>query len=385
MSSQRISEFFDSISEEERNAFYRDWMKLLPSVEYLALDITSISSYSELMGNIEWGYNRDGEKLAQVNLCMLFGEESELLCFQIAYSGSVADVSTLLTTVDELRALLPGKRFRLVMDKGFYSEPNVQTLLDQKPAIEFIVAAPFSADFARKQVDLVRSQIDGISHAVVTAGETVRGIHKVRSWGPKREKLHVYVFHNPETALRARNNLYRFVKELEAVAHAHPKSRKWRKAFDRYLIIRKSRMSPSGVTVTIREDVIEEELKYSGWLVLVSTLIFTPAQALEIYRRKDVVEKSFDRLKRGFCMRRLRVHSDERAENKLFVGFIAQILISSLSRRMREANLFRQYSISKVLHVLSRIKVGHVGERMYRRPLTAEQRQLTENLGVSEL
>lgn len=360
-------------------------MKLLPSVEYLALDITSISSYSELMGNVEWGYNRDKEKLAQVNLCMLFGEDSELPCFQIAYSGSVADVSTLLTTVDELRTLLPGKRFRLVMDKGFYSESNVQELLAQKPAIDFIVAVPFSPDFAKEQVDLVRSKIDGVGCAVVTAGETVRGIHKVRSWGPKREKLHVYVFHNPETSLRARNELYRFVKELEAEAHAHPNSRKWRKAFDKYLIIRKSKLSPSGVTVTIREDVLEEELRCSGWLVLVSTVILTPTQALEIYRRKDVVEKSFDRLKRGFGMRRLRVHSDERAENKLFVGFIAQILISSLSRRMRKANLFRQYSISKVLRVLSKIKIGHAGERQYRRPLTAEQKQLISNLGISGL
>ena len=132
-------------------------------------------------------------------------------------------------------------------------------------------------------------------------------------------------------------------------------------------------MSSSDVTVTIRDEVIEEEPRYSGWLVLASAVILTPTQVLEVYRRNDVVEKCFDRLKRGFRMRRLRVHSDERAANKLFVGFMAQILISSLGRSMCEVKLLRRYSISRVLRVLSQIKFGHVGERTYRQPLAAAQ------------
>ena len=42
--------------------------------EYLAYDITSVSSYSELNDMTRYGYNRDGESLPQVNIAMLFGE-----------------------------------------------------------------------------------------------------------------------------------------------------------------------------------------------------------------------------------------------------------------------------------------------------------------------
>lgn len=65
------------------------------AVSYIALDITSISSYSQLMKSCEWGYNRDHENLPQINLCMLFGEESMLPVYQTAYTGSLKDVTTL--------------------------------------------------------------------------------------------------------------------------------------------------------------------------------------------------------------------------------------------------------------------------------------------------
>ena len=35
-------------------------------------DISSISSYSKKIEGVEWGYNRDKERLAQINIGMLY-------------------------------------------------------------------------------------------------------------------------------------------------------------------------------------------------------------------------------------------------------------------------------------------------------------------------
>ena len=67
-------------------------MDQVPRNQYVALDITSISSYSELIESCEWGYNRDHEDLPQINLCMLFGEDVRLPLYQASYSGSISDV-----------------------------------------------------------------------------------------------------------------------------------------------------------------------------------------------------------------------------------------------------------------------------------------------------
>ena len=129
MSPPRISELLVAFGQKERNAFFSKWIEGNISDEYMALDITSISSYSQMMNECEWGYNRDGEALPQLNLCLLFGEGSGLPVYQASYSGSLKDVSTFRSTVAQMKAVCGEKRLILVMDKGFYSKKNVEMLL----------------------------------------------------------------------------------------------------------------------------------------------------------------------------------------------------------------------------------------------------------------
>lgn len=56
--SQRISELFRSITLDDKMRFFREWTECRKEHEYLAYDITSISSYSNLIDIVEYGYNR---------------------------------------------------------------------------------------------------------------------------------------------------------------------------------------------------------------------------------------------------------------------------------------------------------------------------------------
>jgi hypothetical protein len=66
LTSQKISEILTDITPGECEKFFQEWAQRRVETEYLALDITSVSSYSELVDDVEWGYNRDGEDLPQV-------------------------------------------------------------------------------------------------------------------------------------------------------------------------------------------------------------------------------------------------------------------------------------------------------------------------------
>ncbi len=57
--------------------FFREWMKHKKYEEYVAYDVTSVSSYSKNITELEWGYNRDKEKLPQINIGMYFGEKQD--------------------------------------------------------------------------------------------------------------------------------------------------------------------------------------------------------------------------------------------------------------------------------------------------------------------
>ena len=53
-------------------------LEKLTDEEYWAYDSTSVSSYSESLRQVKYGRNKDGEKLLQINLALIFGENSGL-------------------------------------------------------------------------------------------------------------------------------------------------------------------------------------------------------------------------------------------------------------------------------------------------------------------
>ena len=73
LNGSRISRLFASIDGKRRLEFFNDWMKKKHTGEFLAYDVTSVSSYSKGIESLEWGYNRDKEKLPQLNMGMYYG------------------------------------------------------------------------------------------------------------------------------------------------------------------------------------------------------------------------------------------------------------------------------------------------------------------------
>ena len=338
MTGQRISDLLAAFGCVERNSFYRLWHKLISEREYVALDITSISSYTEQIGAFEWGHNRDGDDLPQINICMLFGMDSKLPVYQTVYSGSLGDVTTLRTTISEFNALTGGKEILIVMDKGFYSEKNINALLGENTdeiRYRFLLSVPFSANIAYEQIGLEQGSIDSLENVILTSGSPIRGVHKLSGWNSS-VKLNTLVFYNPEKAMKEKNELYGYVTQLARLAKKDPDNVKLSETYAKYLKISRPRKNSKDITVSIREDEVAWELETTGWFVLLSNYIDDPQSAHDTYRMKDVVEKSFMRFKQNLGLKRLRVHSDDRVQNKVFVAFVALIISSAIHENMKK-------------------------------------------------
>jgi transposase len=109
------------------------------------LDITSLSSYSQQNAWVEWGYNRDGDNLQQINLGVLLGDKNKLSFFYQIYPDSIAYVSTPNNIV--LRAKDLGFRIKTwIMDHGFFSASNLEHLV--RNGYKFITAMPSTLKIA---------------------------------------------------------------------------------------------------------------------------------------------------------------------------------------------------------------------------------------------
>ena len=188
------------------------------------------------------------------------------------------------------------------------------------------------------------------------------------------------MYFNPLKAATERNNLYGYITELKREAMKDPMNGLWQKEFKKYLIIRKSSTAPGGWTVNVNNEAVSEHLKYCEWMVLISDTVDDPQEALDTYRMKDVVEKSFCRLKNTLDLNRLRVHKDARMENKLFISFIAQLLISALHQRMKDASLYKKYTMHELLLKVRKLQVTHVNGNRIVQPISKEQRMIFKDL-----
>lgn len=99
---------------------------------------------------MECGYNRDHEKLLQINLAMLLGEYSRLPVFSRIYLGSIKDVSTLARMVSFIEGF-DLKQMHFVMDKGFYSENGIGLLLEKY--IKFAIGVSFTTKAVKQMVE----------------------------------------------------------------------------------------------------------------------------------------------------------------------------------------------------------------------------------------
>jgi len=206
-------------------------------------------------------------------------------------------------------------------------------------------------------VESEKKDIDTVDNTITVGEDILRGVTKTRSW-KANTNLFAHIFLNIEQAHHTKNKLYGYVSSLRNKIMANPEDMADNSDCTKYLIVRKSK--DTGHTVSIRYDVLENELATAGWLVCVSNHVETPTEAISLYRAKDVVEKGFSRLKNCLDLARLRVHSDNAMQSKIFIGFIALILTAHIHKVMMENDFYQTMTMKKLLKSLESLRVQYI-------------------------
>jgi transposase len=130
---------------------------------------------------------------------------------------------------------------------------------------------------------------------------------------------------------------------------------------------------------------IDEAAKNAGFFCLLTSAKLDSAEVLDIYRRKDVIEKGFDELKNHIDMKRLRTHNTYTTDGKLFCAFIALIATSHVNTKLNTFMKDRAMSKDSVIAELEKIKAIFVSaDRRLMNPITKTQRSILEAFGLGE-
>jgi len=386
--SQRSSELFASISEEAKLEFFKLQGRRRMEDEFRAYDITSISSCSECLRQVLYGNNKENDRLPQLNLALVFGENSGLPFYYRKLAGNIPDVKTVKLLLSELDVLGYSK-VKLVMDRGFYSEDNLNALF--RNHVKFIIAGRMSLSFIQQNLEPLYGQFRSYDHFNDTYGlycHTVQTEWNYRQYRPYKgdtvsepRRIYVHYYYNIDRAAEEEKTFDRRLialkSELESGKRVPEHETWYRRFFDITTTPKR------GAKVAVKAEAVARGKRYFGFFALLSNETMDAVTALELYRNKDLVEKAFGNLKERLNMRRTLVSSEQSLEGKLFVEFIALIYLSYIKKQMQDAGLFKDYTLQGLLDKLDVIECfEHPGQRLLVGEILEKQRKIYEAMDV---
>lgn len=387
--SQRSSELFASITEDAKQNFFLLQGKRRLEKEFLAYDTTSISSYSRSLKQVKYGVNKDHDPLPQINLALLFGETSRLPVYYRKLAGNISDVKTvqnLLADIDFLKL----DKVNLVMDRGFYSDENINSLYEKH--YKFLMGAKISLKYVKQKLDEVRSSM--VSRIHFSSKHSLYYETFSIDWNYRETKkrsgetindtrrIYLHLYFNDQRATDDKIAFNRLLDVLEEEILSGKKNPEHEKQYLKYYDVKETPVR--GITIVPKQEAIEEAEKNYGYFALISNGVKDPLDAIDMYRSKDVIEKAFGNLKERLNMRRTSVSSEENLEGKLFVQFVALIYLSYIRKEMSDKNLFKNYTMQELLDELDIIECFEQPGRKRRiGEMTKKQMNLYTCLGVA--
>ena len=139
LSSQRISDTLSFLGDESiQRSFFTGYLKLVGGSSHsVIIDATSLPNHINIDFNA-WGRS-DGKIEKQFRLLCVVDQVSKTPLFYRFLPGNITDVSTLQTTILELKAMGVNNSFVLI-DAGYFSESNISDLYKRK--IDFLTRLP---------------------------------------------------------------------------------------------------------------------------------------------------------------------------------------------------------------------------------------------------
>lgn len=386
--SQRSSELFQSIDEKSRMSFFAMQGKRRIETEYWAFDTTTISSYSEALIQVKKGKNKEHDRLPQINIALLFGEQSGLPFYYRKLPGNVSDVKTVKQLVKEFN-VMGYKKIKIVFDRGFYSKDNINTLY--KSHQKFIIGVKLSLKYVKDVLNDEKENLKMWTNLHPQFG--TYGICRTIEWDyelvrpykgdiqKEKRRAYLLLFYNPEKAAKDQADMNEYLTGLYNDLRDGKRRDYCTKDYDRYFEVTET--PKRGRKIRPKEEVMLKATENYGYFALLSNEVKDPFEALSLYRSKDVVEKAFGNLKERLNFRRMQVSSELSLNGKLFVEFIALIYLSYVKKKMQDAGLFEKWTLQGLLDELDTIErfeaPGHgriLGE------VTKKQTEIYRALGV---
>jgi transposase len=322
-SSQRITDFLRMLGNEElQRNFFRAYLDNLREVnnhtgETKSIKTSIIVDSTGLPNEINfpltaWGHHGSGCE-EETRLLMVIDKLRNIPLYFRFMAGNIVDVSTLHTTIEELKQYDIKTSFSLV-DAGYYSEDNINYLYENK--IDFLTRLPSNRILYKELIDKYETKEIEKAENRVIYGNRVLFIKKVK----------INLFQN--------NTGYTYIA-LDV--------KKCSEEISKYII--------SAEEDNIPENEIDNNLKYKGKFIFISSNDIDIKDLMHLYYTRQSIENMFGIVKNNLSILPLRIHSIETFRGYIFFNFLCLITYLNLKNKLKN-----KYTVEDFILTMNNLK-----------------------------
>ncbi len=386
--SQFLAELGNNLDGRER--FAPSWIQAQGKLGTVLIDTTSYSTHSKNLSDAEWGKNRDGDLLPQINVQYAASEAAMPLAYR-RIPGSVPDVATLKTSLDHFKEWGITSSIA-VFDRGFFSKTNLERLIAAKQ--EFVMAVPIGGTQQRHLMKEHRRALANPKNSFQLGDDVVTGV--AIQWAIDFELpaeganlVNGILLRNATVKAERTASLMKTVFELEV--KSQDEAFKTPEAAEAWLADSapgyKKLLKPelSGATWVLKRkpNVLAAWAETFGQQIILSSKSMPIKSIAEVYRTRGDIEQIFDTPKNNLHQKRNRSGNDDVVDGHLFLSFLAVILRRLLGDKLAQSSDTKTLPLTRVQNLVRRIQV-HVSPhgKTFPYDITKPQRLILQAVGV---
>ncbi len=338
----KVSRMLKSIRKDQTIGFLDDWNKKRDHNQRIYISYDSSNKNSQMnqtagdISLIEYGKAKDDKGLPVFNVGVAFDKNNRIPLFYEEYPGSITDVSQFMYMVDKVKEY-NYKKIGFILDKGYFSKDNIRYM--DSNDYPFVIMIKGRKELVSSLVMANRNTFetdrDCNIHSYQVYGKTVNS--RLFEDDTKERHIHIYFNVSKQAAERIHfeQTLDRMKMKLDkGLGQAGTYTKPYHDLF-----VLKYDKKGNFISYTERKDVIREQLELCGYFCIATSQKMTAAEALILYKGRDISEKLFCADKSFIGSKSMRVHSPEAMSAKLFVEFVALIVRNRIYNLLKEMML----------------------------------------------
>ena len=341
-SDSKVSDFITRITPDQSIGFLNEWNARRDHREkiYISYDSTNKACQAGNIEIAEYGHSKDGKDYPIFNYSIAYDRDNKEPLFYEEYPGSIVDTAQLQIMLDKAKGY-GYKNCGFILDRGYFSKANIRFM--DKNGFDFIIMVKGMKSLVRELILENRGTFEEVRANSIRQYKTY-GTTIERQLYPSDDRMRYFHLvyssqrHASEQELlearidRMKKNLKKIYGKVEELPREY-------QHYFKPVYFHEGREDQLLQLAMEKSDVIEEEIHLCGYFCIITSRKMTAKDALELYKSRDESEKLFKGDKSYLGNSAVRVQSDEAADAKIFIEFVALVIRNKIYTSLKDAVL----------------------------------------------